>query len=91
MENYLAAFAEAPPRIATVAYDATALVAVLSERGAMNASSGGRALLDPNGFAGTDGLFRLNANGLTERGLAILEIQGQDARLVEDGIRVFPR
>lgn len=61
------------PRIATLAYDAIALCATLS---------GGRpgqrytrtTIADPNGFAGIDGIFRFRSDGMTERGLAVLEL-----------------
>ena len=30
--------------------------------------------MDPNGFAGVDGIFRFNPDGTSERGLAVLEM-----------------
>jgi hypothetical protein len=30
--------------------------------------------MDPNGFAGVNGIFRFNADGTSERGLAVLEM-----------------
>lgn len=71
----------APPRIATLGYDATALaVALAREPGGPDFSV--RALTSPNGFAGLDGIFRLRADGLNERGLAVLEIQRNGPRVV---------
>ena len=32
------------------------------------------ALMDPNGFAGVTGIFRFTADGTSERGLAVLEV-----------------
>ena len=32
------------------------------------------ALMDPNGFSGVNGIFRFNADGTSERGLAVLEV-----------------
>ena len=32
------------------------------------------ALMDPNGFAGVNGIFRFRADGTSERGLAVLEM-----------------
>ena len=63
-----------PPRLATLAYDAAALAAVLAR------SPGGpdfsvAALAAPNGFAGLDGIFRFKSNGVAERGLAVLEMR----------------
>ena len=75
-----------PPRIATLSYDATALAATLAQRGyqAGNAPSFDRAsITNPNGFAGLDGIFRFRGNGLAERGLAILEFQGGQIKVVD--------
>ena len=33
-----------------------------------------RALMDPNGFAGVNGIFRFKPDGTSERGLAVLEV-----------------
>jgi len=62
-----------PPRLATLAYDATALAAVLA-RNAGGADFSPAALANPSGFAGVDGIFRLRSDGLIQRGLAVLEV-----------------
>jgi len=65
------------PRIATLSYDATALAASLARNGADNNMRpfDRTTILNPNGFAGLDGIFRFRQNGLAERGLAVLEFQ----------------
>lgn len=77
------------PRLTTLAYDATALSAVLSR----NAGSGDvysrQRLTNPRGFAGIDGLFRFRSDGLSERGLAVLEIQSGRARVVDPAPTAF--
>jgi hypothetical protein len=54
-------------------YDAVALSATLA-----NGRPGQRytrtTIADPNGFAGIDGIFRFQADGLTQRGLAVMEV-----------------
>jgi len=70
-----------PPRLATLAYDAAALAAVLAR------SPGGpdfsvAALAAPNGFAGLDGIFRFKSNGVAERGLAVLEMRRSRPRVM---------
>jgi ABC-type branched-subunit amino acid transport system substrate-binding protein len=62
-----------PPRLATLAYDATALAAVLA-RNASGPDFSPAALTNPSGFAGVDGIFRLRPDGLIQRGLAVLEV-----------------
>lgn len=62
-----------PPRLATLAYDAIALAAVLA-RNEGGPDFSPAALTSPSGFAGIDGIFRLLPNGLVQRGLAVLEV-----------------
>ncbi|WP_247877733.1 penicillin-binding protein activator [Azospirillum thiophilum] len=71
-----------PPRIATLAYDATSIAAVLSRAGGP-VPFDRMAMTNPNGFEGLDGLFRLRADGMVERGLAVLEITPTGARIVD--------
>ena len=66
-----------PHRIATLAYDATALAAALARR-AGRAAFDADALASPRGFLGAGGIFRFSAEGLPERGLAVFEIIGRD-------------
>ena len=48
-----------------------------------------RAITDPNGYYGADGLFRLNADGSVQRGLAILEIQPGGIQVIDPAPRSF--
>ena len=78
--RYKAAFGHGPPRLASLAYDAMALAAVLAlETGGPDFSA--RAITDPDGFVGSDGIFRFGPDGVAERGMAVLEIK-------RDGFRV---
>jgi len=82
----------APPRLSTLAYDATALAAVLARRGLENMGQPAfdrRSIMNPNGFAGIDGIFRFNPNGTAERGLAILEFRRGNIRIVDDAPNTF--
>lgn len=73
-EKYKATFGSTPNRVASLAYDAVALTAVIGKlTNGPNFSDS--TLTNPNGFAGVEGLFRLNRDGSTERGLAVWEIQ----------------
>jgi branched-chain amino acid transport system substrate-binding protein len=73
--------ADVLPRIASLAYDATALAAVLA-RGDVRANYSQETLTNPSGFAGVDGIFRFGADGIAERGLAIIEVQRNGLRVV---------
>ncbi|WP_328703037.1 penicillin-binding protein activator [Arenibaculum pallidiluteum] len=87
-QRYQEFFGRRPPRLATLAYDAAALSAVLA-RNAGPAPFGDANLTNPNGFAGADGIFRLLPNGLVERGLAVLEIQPSGPRVVDPAPETF--
>jgi len=64
------------PRLASLAFDAAALAAVLGKNGGGEPISQD-AILNPNGFTGVDGLFRFTKDGLVQRGLAVLEVEPQ--------------
>lgn len=81
-----------PQRLATLAYDATALTAVLAKnsyftRGAVKFEH--RDFLNPNGFAGIDGIFRFRPDGLIERGLAVLEYKDGRIEVIDPAPRTF--
>jgi ABC-type branched-subunit amino acid transport system substrate-binding protein len=71
--RYRATFNAAPANLASLAYDAVSLVALLAQGEPYHRFTR-NALMDPNGFAGVDGIFRFNADGTSERGLAVLEM-----------------
>lgn len=81
-ERYAQTYNVAPPRIASLAYDAVSLAVSLS------ANPPGQRytreqLTRSSGFAGTDGLFRLLPDGTSERGLAILEVEPYGATVID--------
>jgi ABC-type branched-subunit amino acid transport system substrate-binding protein len=87
-EKYKGAHDEEPPRIATLAYDAVGLAAQLARRpDGIDFSS--QALTDPAGFTGIDGIFRFTPDGLSERGLAVVEIGRDEVRVVGEAPRSF--
>ena len=87
--RYAGAFGELPPRLASLAYDATLLSARLATTQRRRDRFDEDAITDPNGYFGADGLFRLNADGSVERGLAILEIQPGGIQVVDPAPRSF--
>lgn len=69
------AYGVEPPRVASLAYDATALAALLGRNPAAGVARYDlRSITQPSGFAGVDGIIRFLPNGSNQRGLAILEI-----------------
>lgn len=77
----------APPRLATLAYDATALAAVLAHSGAGDFSAA--AITNPSGFAGVDGIFRLLPDGLVQRGLAVIEVHKDGNTVIDPAPETF--
>lgn len=83
-----------PPRIASLAYDATALSVILARVGLQ---SNGRpaynanAITNANGFAGVDGIFRFRRSGISERGLAILEYRHGSVVMIDKAPKSFQR
>jgi branched-chain amino acid transport system substrate-binding protein len=72
-QRYTQQFGETPPRLASLAYDATAL-AITINRTMGAAGFSPRTLTHSNGFSGMNGLFRFGTNGVIERSLSIIQI-----------------
>lgn len=81
-QRFEAIYGRRPPRLATLAYDAAALAAVLARNGGP-APFDTLALTNPNGFAGVDGIFRLRPDGLVDRGLAVMEVTPNGNRVID--------
>lgn len=84
--KYRDTYGAAPPRLASLAYDAAALAVVLSRQ---KTGYTRQALLNPNGFSGIDGLFRFEADGLNRRGLAVLQVKSGKAQVIEEAPTSF--
>jgi ABC-type branched-subunit amino acid transport system substrate-binding protein len=74
--RFQATYGHPAPRLASLAFDAAALAAVLGKVAGGEPVSQ-EAILNPNGFTGVDGLFRFTKEGLVQRGLAVLEVEPQ--------------
>jgi branched-chain amino acid transport system substrate-binding protein len=77
-----------PLRVASLAFDAIAMAAVLARGGGANPYEPQR-LTDPNGFAGYEGLFRLLPDGTNQRGLAVLEVGQRTFRVIDPAPTTF--
>ena len=86
--KYRTAFGAAPANLASLAYDAVALVALLSPGDAYHRFTRA-ALMDPNGFTGVSGAFRFRQDGTSERGLAVLEMQQDGPKVVDPAPKTF--
>ncbi len=89
VSRYQAKFGSAPPRLASLSYDAVSLAAALTRAPAGRRYTDG-VLTNPSGFSGIDGIFRFKRDGSNERGLAILEITaGGGTRTVDPAPKRF--
>ena len=87
-QRYRAKFGQDPVRTATLAYDATALVAALVKtQGPQRFSDD--VLTNASGFAGIDGIFRFRPDGTNERGLAVLRVTPTGGQVVSPAPRSF--
>jgi ABC-type branched-subunit amino acid transport system substrate-binding protein len=87
-EKYRAVYGATPPQLASLAYDAVSLVTLLAT-GTPYHRFTPAALMDPNGFAGVNGIFRFNVDGTSERGLAVLEVQQDGFHVVSPAPKTF--
>ena len=84
--RFQATYGHPAPRLASLAFDAAALAAVLGKSGEAFSPE---AILNPRGFTGVDGLFRFTAQGLVQRGLAVLEITARGKTVVSPAPQNF--
>ena len=81
-QKYAKSYGNAPPRIASLAYDSVNLAIALA-----GGSEGQRytaaTISRQGGFSGIDGTYRLLADGTADRSLAILEVQKFGATIVQ--------
>lgn len=87
-QRYRSRFNADPTRIATLAYDATALLsALVRTQGAQRFSDG--VLTNASGFAGQDGVFRFRPDGTNDRGLAIYQVGSGSVQVVQPAPKSF--
>ena len=86
--RFRALFGYLPGPLAALAYDATAVAAVLG-RVSKGTDFSADAILRPGGFQGVSGLFRFRDDGLNERRYAIAEVTGDRFRVVSAAAEDF--
>ncbi len=88
LKRYKEHFRETAPRLATLGYDAFALLASMT-RSLATPNFTDQALTKEEGFSGLDGIFRFKNTGLSERGLAIYKISSGRFIMIEDAPAYF--
>jgi len=80
VQNYKEMYGSPPPRLATLAYDATALATVfVKPDGSFDPSE----ITNSQGFAGRDGIFRFTPDGYAQRGLAIYQVRERRSQVIQ--------
>ena len=88
VDQYNRIYGQKPPRLATLAYDATALAAVFSqpkvsdEAEIEDTSYELKEIFAPQGFKGLDGIFRFAPGGFVERGLSIFQVGNRKDKII---------
>ena len=81
-ERFTKTFGTAPPRIASLAFDAVSIAVALSG-GERATRFAGSSITRASGFTGADGAVRFEPDGTSRRSLAVLEVQAFGARVIE--------
>jgi len=82
-ERFTRTFGHAPPRIASLAFDAVGYAMTLAAASAGPNPFAAANITRLNGYVGVDGLIQLTPNGRPQRSLAILEVQKFGSAVVD--------
>jgi len=92
MNQYKNIYGNLPPRLSTLAYDATALAAFFANGARKKVTETEvrekKTVFDlseitaPQGFMGLDGIFRFLPSGVVQRGLSIFQVQERDIKTI---------
>jgi ABC-type branched-subunit amino acid transport system substrate-binding protein len=80
--KYRTRFGKAPPRVASLGYDAVLLAAKIAPDWKSGAAFPVSKLLDKGGFTGIDGVFRFTREGTAERGLQVNQVTANGVTVV---------
>lgn len=87
--RFMSTYGYRPVRLASLAYDAVTLICTISMSNP-GAAISNEALTIPGGYMSpANGLFRLNADGTSERKLAIMEVSGGGFKVIDPALRNF--
>lgn len=88
VKHYKSVYGVKPHRLSTLAYDATALVAVMAQaEGGPDFSD--EVLTAKSGYWGRDGLFRFLDDGTVQRGLAVLQVEARSLKVISSAPQAF--
>lgn len=88
IDRFKILYGSEPSPLASLGYDATALAAVLA-RSPSGPDFSAAALTAAHGYEGVDGLFRFHPDGLSEYGLAVLQVQRGAFKVISPAPQAF--
>jgi branched-chain amino acid transport system substrate-binding protein len=94
-KQYNTIFGAVAPRLATLAYDATALAAVFAQTNQKTVNQIPRLiyklapLVAPQGFKGLDGVFRFTTAGFVERALSVFQVGERKNKIISQAPQMF--
>lgn len=86
--RFKSAYNKEPPRLASLAYDAVSLSVALAKTPADQRFTPAQ-LMQKEGFAGVDGLFRFLPDGTAQRGLAVMQVATNGPQIVQKPVSRF--
>jgi branched-chain amino acid transport system substrate-binding protein len=89
--KYRARYGSAPYRLASLGYDAVLLTVRIAQDWRPGAAFPTSRLTDPDGFAGLDGAFRFDNDGVAERALEVQEVGAGALSVVDPAPKGFGR
>jgi branched-chain amino acid transport system substrate-binding protein len=89
--KYRATYGAAPYRLASLGYDSVLLTVRIAQDWKPGTNFPARRLTDPEGFAGIDGAFRFNREGIAERALEVQQVGATGSTVVDAAPRGFGR
>ena len=89
--RYSATYGSSPHNLAGLAYDGIAAIGAMinSARASGDVALTSDQITDPSGFAGVNGVFRFRPDGGNDRGLALMQLRGGQAVVIESAPRSF--
>lgn len=87
-QRYQAAYGERPHALAGLGYDGVSAIAALVRAGRKDALTS-TALTRGSGFTGVNGIFRLQGDGSTQRGLAVATVRNKQVVILDPAPRSF--
>ncbi|WP_315760484.1 penicillin-binding protein activator [Sphingomonas sp. Y38-1Y] len=87
--KYRARFGAAPYRLSSMGYDAVLLTVRIARDWRVGSPFPATRLTDRDGFAGLDGAFRFDREGIAERALEVKEVRGGSTVTVSPAPRTF--